>query len=276
MFEVVDSSGDEAEKENENSLTESEEGDMSRRRYTRNQIQVIESKMPGCLTPEKNRKWEQFTKSRSSPRLSTIEKNNKGKSDSGNLKHDLSSPKAKSQKSSPPRLTAIQSENLQSTSPKRTSPRRQKHISNKTQLSPSMVSGAGHDTRPLGTSPRKQKRHSEGNVSQSQNAPTICGQLLKSDNYAGKRKIVVNPIEMKSKSPNKIKQENGSSSRKRSYQEASGNTSKGRYGANTSSGEWRNVKKESLNTNDIWSHKGMNLYTRLACYSESILSTCIN
>ena len=98
MFEMIESSDDEACKESENSLTESEEGDMSRSRYTRNQMQMVESKMPGYITPDKRRKQHR----RSSPRL---------------LNRD----------SAKKRLSEIRSENLRS-SPRRTSPRQQKDV----------------------------------------------------------------------------------------------------------------------------------------------------
>ena len=117
MFEVIGSSDDEACKENENSLTESEEGDISRRRYTRNQMQMVESKMPGCMTPEKRRKQQQ----RSSPRLLNSESTNQKKLDTSQLI------KAKLQESPKTKLGEIRSENLRS-SPRRTSPRKQKDV----------------------------------------------------------------------------------------------------------------------------------------------------
>ena len=117
MFEVIGSSDDEAYKENENSLTESEEGDMSRRRYTRNQIQMVESKMPGCMTPEKRIKQQQ----RSSPRLLNSDSTNQKKSDTSRLS------KSKLQESPKTKLGEIRSENLRS-SLRRTSPREQKDV----------------------------------------------------------------------------------------------------------------------------------------------------
>ena len=120
MFEIIGSSDDEACKENENSLTESEEGDMSRRRYTRNQMQMVESKMPGCMTPDKRRKQQQ----RSSPRLQNSDSANRKKLGTSQL---ITGNKIKTKlQESPPKtkLGEIRSENLRR-SPRRNSPRKQ-------------------------------------------------------------------------------------------------------------------------------------------------------
>ena len=218
LFEMIESSDDETCKENENSLTESEEGDMSRRRYTRNQMQMVESKMPGYITPDKRRKQHR----RSSPRLLNRDSANQKKSDTSQLNN---ANKSKTKPESPKkRLSEIRSENLRS-SPRRTSPRQQKDV-NKIK--------EGRQTANLGLENVK--------LPTVRSPPT--SKKLSSTHHVIDAKELSKTADGKTSALNIIKKEHNSSSRKRPREESTK--------ADTDTvNEWKTAKRE-VNKSDLF------------------------
>ena len=218
MFEMIESSDDETCKENENSLTESEEGDMSRRRYTRNQMQMVESKMPGYITPDKRRKQHR----RSSPRLLNRDSANQKKSDTSQLNN---ANKSKTKPESPKkRLSEIRSENLRS-SPRRTSPRQQKDV-NKIK--------EGRQTANLGLENVK--------LPTVRSPPT--SKKLSSTHHVIDAKELSKTADGKTSTLNIIKKEHNSSSRKRPREES-------RKADTDTVNEWKTAKRE-VNKSDLF------------------------
>ena len=210
MFESIESSDDEACKENENSLTESEEGDMSRRRYTRKQMQMVESKMPRCITPDKRRKQQR----RSSPRLLNSHSANQKKSDTLHLNNANES--KTELESSKKRLSEIRSENLRS-SPRRASPRQQKVANKNKEGRKTTNSGLENVKIPTVRSPPTSRK-----LSSTHHRVVDAKELsMTADN--------------KSSTLNVIKKEHDSSSRKRPREES--------RKADTGN-EWKPAKKE--------------------------------
>ena len=218
MFEMIESSDDETCKENENSLTESEEGDMSRRRYTRNQMQMVESKMPGYITPDKRRKQHR----RSSPRLLNRDSANQKKSDTSQLNN---ANKSKTKPESPKkRLSEIRSENLRS-SPRRTSPRQQKDV-NKIK--------EGRQTANLGLENVK--------LPTVRSPPT--SKKLSSTHHVIDAKELSKTADGKTSTLNIIKKEHNSPSRKRPREES-------RKADTDTINEWKTAKRE-VNKSDLF------------------------
>ena len=219
MFEMIESSDDEACKENENSLTESEEGDMSRRRYTRNQMQMVESKMPGYITPDKRRKQHR----RSSPRLLNRDSAIQKKSDTSQLNN---ANKSKTKPESPKkRLSEIRSENLRN-SPRRSSPRQQKDV-NKIK--------EGRQTANLGLK----------NVElPTVRSPPTSKKLISTHHNVIKAKELSKTADGKTSTLNVIKKEHNSSSRKRPREES-------RKADPDTVDEWKTAKRE-VNKSDLF------------------------
>ena len=219
MFEMIESSDDEACKENENSLTESEEGDMSRRRYTRNQMQMVESKMPGYITPDKRRKQHR----RSSPRLLNRDSAIQKKSDTSQLNN---ANKSKTKPESPKkRLSEIRSENLRN-SPRRSSPRQQKDV-NKIKEGRQIANlGLKNVELPTVRSPPTSKK------------------LISTHHNVIKAKELSKTADGKTSTLNVIKKEHNSSSRKRPREES-------RKADPDTVDEWKTAKRE-VNKSDLF------------------------
>ena len=219
MFEMIESSDDEACKENENSLTESEEGDMSRRRYTRNQMQMVESKMPVYITPDKRRKQHR----RSSPRLLNRDSANQKKSDTSQLNN---ANKSKTKPESPKkRLSEIRSENLRS-SPRRSSPRQQKDV-NKIK--------EGRQTANLGLEDVKLP---------TVRSPPTSKKLSSTHYHVIDAKELSKTADGKTSTLNVIKKEHNSSSCKRPREES-------RKADTDTVNEWKTAKRE-VNKSDLF------------------------
>ncbi len=158
----------------EHSLTESEELDMSQRRYTRNQKQMIGAKMASCVSPQKNQE-------KSTPQ--------QGRSRSSRKTQDQSTPQRVSTRASPkpkevshrrhsPRPTASSSLPVpreMSNSPRRASPKQVQTIH-------SSPEKPGSPTKVKQSTPLKVKHGEDINIANSMSVPAKSKLESKVDN----------------------------------------------------------------------------------------------